>query len=188
MSMIPDGMRTALTGQSVMVLFFAALLTGCGSNSPPGLGVRSTGWSQWARDKPTVPGIDHAAVHIGLYANSPALVVWSDGRGGGFNASWDRTRNAVHYEGAFTSRGGRNVAVHCYTSDGKTGSVTIGEETFELGNGSLFLVASGGTKAAVKQLRRDLSKLGSDPEGLQANAKADSEIKAFFEQQRAAEP
>jgi hypothetical protein len=54
-------MTTAITGQSVMVLFFAALLTACGSNSPPGWGVRSTGWSQCARDKPTVPGLDRAA-------------------------------------------------------------------------------------------------------------------------------
>jgi hypothetical protein len=181
-------MKTAITGQSVMVLFYSALLTGCGSNSPPGLGVRSAGWSQWARDKSTVPGIDHAAVHIGLYADSPALVVWSDGRGGGFDAGWDRSRRAVHYGGTFTSRGGRNVVVHCDTSDGKTGPVTIGGETFELGNGSLFIVASSGTKAVVKQLRRDLSKLGSDSEGFRANATTDSEIKAFFEQQRAIEP
>jgi hypothetical protein len=68
-------MKTAINGQSIIVLLFAPLLTGCGSNSPPGLGVRSTGWSLWARDKPTVPGIDRASVHIGLYANSPALVV-----------------------------------------------------------------------------------------------------------------
>ena len=188
MSMIPGGMRTAITGQSVIVLLFASLLTGCGSNSPPALGVRSAGWSQFTADKPTVPGIDRAAVRIGLYANSPVLVVWSDGGGGGFDASWDRTRKAVHYEGTFTSRGGRNVAVHCYTSDGKTGPVTIGDETFELGSGSLFLVASNGTKTVVKQLRRDLSKLGSDSEGFQANAMADSEIKAFFEQQRTVEP
>jgi hypothetical protein len=94
----------------------------------------------------------------------------------------------VHYEGAFTLKGGRNVAVHCYTSDRKTGPVTIGDETYELGNGSLFLVATSGTKAVVKQLRRDLSKLGSDSEGFQANAMTGSEIKAFFEQPRAVEP
>jgi hypothetical protein len=181
-------MRATFTGRSVMVLLFAPLLTGCGSNSPPALGVRSAGWSQFTADKPTVPGIDHAAIHIGLYANSPALVVWSDGQDGSYNASWDRTRNAVHYEGTFTSRGGRNVAVHCYTSDGRTGPVTIGDETFELSDGSLFLVATDGTKAVVKQLRRDLSKLGSDSEEFRANAMADSEIKAFFEQQRAVEP
>jgi hypothetical protein len=181
-------MKMAIHGQSVFVLLFAALLFGCGSNSPPGLGVRSVGWSQWARDKPTEPGIDHADVRIGLYADTPVLVVWSDGQGGSFNASWDRTRNAVHYEGAFRSRGGRNVAVQCYTSDGKTGSVTIGDETFELGNGSLFLVASSGTKTVVKQLRRDLSKLGTDSDGYHANATTDDEIKTFFEQPGGVEP
>ena len=66
MSMIPGGMRTAITGQSVIVLLFASLLTGCGSNSPPGLGVRSTSWGRLTADKPTVPGIDRAAVRIGL--------------------------------------------------------------------------------------------------------------------------
>ena len=95
---VPPTMKTAITGQSVIVLLSAALLTGCGSNSPPGWGVRTVDWSQLTADKPTVPGIDRAAVRIGLYANSPVLVVWSDGQGGGFNASWDRTRNAVHYE------------------------------------------------------------------------------------------
>jgi hypothetical protein len=181
-------MKTAIIVLAVGVLLFAALLIVRRSNSPPELGVRSTGWSQWTRDKPTVPGIDHAAVHIGLYANSPVLVVWSDCQGGGFNASWDRTRKAVHYEGTLTSRGRRIVAVHCYTSDGKTGPVTIDDETFELSNGSLFLVTYSGTKTVVKQLRRDLSKLGSDSEAFRASAMTDSEIRAFFEQPRAVEP
>jgi hypothetical protein len=181
-------MKTAIIVLAISVLLVAALLCGCGSNSPPAWGVRTVDWSKSTADEPTMPGIDHADVRIGLYANSPTLVVWSDGQGGSFSASWDRTRKAVHYEGAFTSRGGLNVAVHCYTSDGKTGSVTIGDETFELGSGSLFLVASNGTKTVVKQLRRDLSKLGSDSAGFQANAMTDSEIKAFFEQPRAVEP
>ena len=181
-------MKSAIIVLAVSVLLFAAMLIARGAKSPPGLGVRSTSWSRLTADKPTVPGIDRAAVRIGLYANSPVLVVWSDGGGGGFDASWDWTRKAVHYEGTFTSRGGRDLAVHCYTSDGKTGSVTIGDETFELGNGSLFLLSSSGTKTVVKQLRRDLSKLGSDSEGFQTNAMADAEIKAFFEQPCAVEP
>jgi hypothetical protein len=181
-------MKMAIVGESVIVLLVAAQLTGCGSNSPGGWGVRSVDWSQSTADKPTVPGIDHAQVRTGLYANTPVLVVWSDGQQGGFNASWDRTRKAVQYQGTFTSRGGRNVSVHCYTSDGKTGPVAIGDETFELGNGSLFLVASSGPKTVVKQLKRDLSKLGSDSEGLRAIAITDVEIKAFFEQPRPVEP
>ncbi len=130
-----DQMAGRIYGQSVIVLLFAPLLTGCGSNSPGGWGVRTIDWSHSTADKPTVPGIDQAAVCIGFYANSPVLVVWSDGRGGGFIASWDQTRKPIHYEGAFTSRGRRNLTVNCYTSDGKTGSVTIGNETFQLANG-----------------------------------------------------
>jgi hypothetical protein len=64
----------------------------------------------------------------------------------------------------------------------------IGNETFELGNGSLFLVRSSGTRTVVRQLRRDLSKFGSDSEGYRANAMTDLEIKAFFERPRAVEP
>jgi hypothetical protein len=52
MSMIHGGMRMAITGQSVVVLLFAALLTGSGSNSPGGWGVRSVEWSQSTTDKP----------------------------------------------------------------------------------------------------------------------------------------
>jgi hypothetical protein len=142
-------MKSAMTGQLVIALFIAALLAGCGSNSPPGLGVRSAGWTQCTRDKTTMPGTDHAAVHIGVYANKPALVLRTDGQGGSFDASWDRTRKAVHYEGAFTSRGERKVAVQCCTIDGKTGPVMIGDETFELGNGSLFLLVSCQTRTVV---------------------------------------
>jgi hypothetical protein len=36
MSMIPGGMRTAFTGQSVIVLIFAPPLAVCRSNSPGG--------------------------------------------------------------------------------------------------------------------------------------------------------
>jgi hypothetical protein len=181
-------MKMAIYGQSVIVLLFASLLTGCGFKVQGGWGVRTVDWSKMTAGKPTVPGIDHADVRIGLYANSPVLVVWSDGKGGGFNASWDRTGKAVHYEGTFTSRGGRNVAVQCYTSDGKTGSVTIGDATFELGSGSLFLVATSGTKTMVRQLRRDLSKLGADSVGFRATAMTDEAIKAFFEHRSAVEP
>jgi hypothetical protein len=181
-------MRAAIAGQSVSVLLVAPLLPGCGPNSPRGWGVRALDWSQSTPDKPTVPGIDHAAVRIGSYGNSPAWVVWSDGRGGNFDASWDEARKAVHYEGDFASREGREIAVECFTSDGKTGAVTIGDEAFELGNGSLFLVASSGPKTMVKQLKRDLSKLRSDSEWFKANATSDAEIKAFFEQPRTPEP
>jgi hypothetical protein len=181
-------MKAAIAGQSLLVFLFAPLLLGCGSSSPQGWGVRVVDWSQSTPGTPTVPGIDDAAVRIGLYGNRPILVVWYGGGGGGFEAGWDGTRKAVHYKGDFASREGQKLAVECFTSDGKTGAVTIGGETFELGNGSLFLVAPGGTKTLVKQLRRDPSKLGSDSEGFKAYAKSEAEIKAFFEKPRRSEP
>lgn len=85
--------------------------------------------------------------------------------------------------GEQTSADGRKLEWYCETSDGKTGSVKINGQAYELGQGSLFLVATKGAELRVLQLKRDtLSlKVGNDPkDGLERLIRGDEEIGPFF--------
>jgi hypothetical protein len=64
-------------------------------------------------------------------------------------------------------------------ADGKTGTVRIDDQDFDLENGSLLLIETSGPKPAVKQLQGQTLK--PDREFLKKIAVEDAEINAFFE-------
>ncbi len=88
---------------------------------------------------------------------------------------------------------GQTVALTCYTPDGTTGKVAIGERTFDLAQGGLFLVSTCGSEVLVMQAQ--LAKLNLKPVGmrtmedmseelLRRTAKSDTDIGAFFRKAR----
>jgi hypothetical protein len=173
-------MITFLAARRVVLVSVACLVAGCSGNvGPGGWGTHVVTWSESNVGEERVPGIDQASVHFGLCGGANALVIWSDG-GGSFGAGWDKSRNAVKYEGVFTARDGRKYRVECFTADGKTGPVTIDGQAFELRDGSFFLVAGRGPRAVVKQLRRELP--AAETDSLRELAENDPEIKSFFEE------
>jgi hypothetical protein len=173
-------MNTSLAAGRVMIVSVACLIAACDSYvRSGGWGARVVTWSERKAGEESVPGIDEAAVNFGVYGDGYALVIWSDG-GGSFGTSWDKSRNAVKYEGGFTARDGRKYAVECLTADGRTGSVTIDGQAFQLEDGSFFLVAGRSPRATVKQLRREMPQAEKD--SLRDLAENDPEIKSFFEE------
>jgi len=70
----------------------------------------------------------------------------------------------------------------CETADGVTGTVTIGEEKFDLAKGKFFHVAFDGKKPQIKQLMVDMAKYdegATTEERLLAAAKTAREIGPF---------
>jgi hypothetical protein len=162
---------------TTLLLAMTLALVGCRSDAQPGWGVRVMDWSVSTPERSGVPGIDTVSVRVGTYGPMPALVIWSD-IGGGFDASWDKTRNAVKYAGRYSTRAGREFVAEGYTADGTSGPVTIDGQNFDLQAGALFLVATSGEKTVVKQLKRDGLRL--EKETFEGMARTDDEVKAFF--------
>ena len=88
------------------------------------------------------------------------------------------------FEGTLAS-----VQITCQTTDGKTGTVTLGSETFQLEQGALFLISKNGPAPTIKQMK--LARLNLKPEGtltlaqmthdyFRNLAKSDPDIQAFW--------
>jgi hypothetical protein len=164
--------------RNITVTAWACVLTsGCGRapapvnpdvGGPNGL----ITWMPAGNDNP-VPGIDQGTVyHLGR-----TFVLWSDAGGGGTTSSTNV--QGVKCQGSLLGHGGR-VEFICETSDGKTGLVTISEVAYDLAKGNVFLLSTGGERAQVKQLKRDLSKLKFERAELEALARNDPDIAGFF--------
>lgn len=123
-------------------------------------------------------------------SQDPVFLVWAGESGGGQIAGktdvspTNTTQRIDKYEGTLAG-----VAVTCQTADGKTGTVTIGTQSFDLEKGALFLVSRNGSDVALKQMK--LSKLNLQPEGaltleqlthghFQKLAESDSDIREFW--------
>jgi hypothetical protein len=165
--------------KSFATVFVCVVASGCRppANSSPDLG-GPTGTITWAppagKENP-LPGIDHGNVyHLGA-----AFVVWCDAVGGGGGNSSSNSQG-IKCQGTLFGRDGRRVEFTCETKDGKTGRAEINGQTFELGNGNLFVVATDRERPRVKQLKRDLSALKFEREPLEAFGRNDAEIVGFF--------
>jgi hypothetical protein len=156
------------------------LLAGCTrqpGSSVPDLGGPSGAitWSASAQKEKPLPGIDEASI----YYEGTAFVVWSDFDRGSAGSS-SGNMEGVKGQGRLMSRDTRRVEFHFETKDGKTGPVTIDGAKYDLANGGLFLVSVKGGQVQVKQLKRDMRNLKFERESLEAFARNDPEIVAFF--------
>ena len=68
----------------------------------------------------------------------------------------------------------------CETADGRSGSITINGERFDLAKGNVFLVSTEGF-GKVSQVSRDFSALELKHESFADLAKNDEEIRKFVE-------
>lgn len=134
------------------------------------------------------------AFAMGLRYQEPEFAVWVGGSGsgelGGKFSGGDEIVNPAppqpicKFEGSLLG-----VALECRTTGGKSGTIKIGTETFQLERGALFLVSTSGAKPQVRQMA--LTKLNLQPEGpllsgdgvgdyLRELAKTDPEIQRFW--------
>ena len=175
----------------VLLVAAAGLLTAAGcSNKPPpspassnSIGGGQYEWHSFKELKPEA-GLDEAQASFGTWGNAAsgsglAFVILSDVVG----PSKVETKSSGKISGQQRSTDGRQVDWQCDTSDGKTGTVTLNGQVYDLAQGSLFLVSTKGTEARMLQLKRDTMKLkvGNDPKvTLESLIKGDEEIGPFF--------
>jgi hypothetical protein len=195
-------MRTVKTSFLYSLLLVALLmLSACQrSQSPsPGVGVWGpTSYTFPAADagKGPLPGVEQGSIAIGLCyqgatSSVPAFAVWV-GEGGGGTISGRTevlTETPLQRVCAFTGTLA-GVSVECQTTDGKTGTIKIAGESFQLEQGALFLVVTTAAKPVIKQM--PFARLNLKPEtypsieSLRALAGIDSDIRAFWQPQASA--
>ena len=170
----------SLVKSLVATAWACMLVSGCGRTprpASPDLGGPSgiITWSSSAGEGNPLPGIDQGSVyHLGT-----AIVLWSDASGGGGGSSTSSVQG-VECQGSLFARDRRRVEFRCETKDAKTGQVTIDGVTYDLTDGNLFLVSTAGDQSQVKQLKRSLTELKFEREGLEAFGKNDPDIAGFF--------
>ena len=172
--------RMAATAGVFVLLFGASWLAGCGTSSSPsgGAGDGSVSWLRFKEINPKA-GIDEAEASYGMWGDGMAFVILSDVVGSSGARSSGGTGQPSRYRGYQESPDGRKVEWQCETPDGKTGTITISGQSYDLAQGSLFLVATKGGGSRVLQLKRDTLKL-TGQERLEHLLKDDTDVGQFF--------
>ena len=175
------------------------LVVGCGRGAPappgpaakpaalPAVSVSRTGWGWEQHDQPSLlPGIDYASIVYYSWDDDIALAIWTDGHKDPSGMS--KTRQQLW--GKFEFENGRTVVEYdCSTSDGKTGTLTLHDQSLDLSKGWLILVSTSDGYTRIKQISQSAfrRKKGANAAPLQiqinehfANMKDDSSIVEFF--------
>lgn len=169
--------RYGLIGMSVCLA-----LTGCGvgggttvfTGGPNG----TTNWSE-PLDAGKASPFDSGTV---CYAGT-TVVVWVNESVKGSGMKVNHGHDGIRLEGYLRFADEKRVEVKGESKDGKSGTVTIAAQRFELADGNLFLVVGPSDRPRVKQLNRDLSGVDfKDRKSLQAFGTADTDMTAFFTQ------
>jgi hypothetical protein len=155
----------------VAVLLLGGLvgLAGCGQNPVPPQRPANTDTGG--------NSVGGTGPRYGTWDGKLAVVVWfdTDDSSQGFAGEG----HTAAYQGVFAPVDGRRFDWRCRTSDGKTGTLVIDGQHYELAKGALFLVSTKGGKTAVQQLSRDLAPFNPDKKGLERLAKEDLDVARF---------
>jgi hypothetical protein len=159
----------------VSVLIAASLMTGCAAISDifARRELTTTGYSQT-----TEQGEQHDTLTSAKYKGQLFLLLLVKDTSGFIGSS-----QGSRMSGQFYSRQGVEVLRWtCDSPDGKTGSVSVGAETFDLAKGGLFLVDPGQGKAVTQQLLVDMAQFQSDDigENLKAIAPSHPQLATFL--------
>lgn len=146
-------------------LGLVALMIGCDFTPPIAVNLADYEGHSWT--DPTgqgTPGIDFGAVTAVTLRTSHEdeirVIFWSDlpaGRAGSSELAGPVMvgggSGRARYAGGHADTDGRKVGFRAETSDGRTATLTIGEETFSSEDGKFFLISSQGERPVVKQLK-----------------------------------
>jgi hypothetical protein len=168
----------------VTSVLLAVLVAGCGKPAParPGLSLGgpsgSSLWVDGANPK-AVPGLDAGA----CYYKGKLLLFWADdvaSSGGGGSESSGEVRG----DGQFVTTAGRTVGFKYHITGEKTGAVVIDGVEYDLARGNVFLVKTGGARAVVRQIDKDLSGVNLDTPDFRVIGRSDPKIAEFFQPPR----
>jgi hypothetical protein len=187
-------MRTRSTTRGLDCLALAACLAlwlaGCGFQSSPVVTKSANATVTWAKnDASGVAGIDFAGVNVDLYER-PILgetvvlvwagfhpVQWESGGQGGVSDGRDTFRANSMMESIVP---GKRIQCEVTFHRDDPGTLTMGDERFDLSHGTLFLVSLAKGKPVIRQLKRNWSGAQLSESALKEAARNDSEINRFF--------
>jgi hypothetical protein len=107
-----------------------------------------------------IPGFDQGSVEILSVGDKVAFAICTDFKGAGSDPRQGRN-DGVLEEGEGPSH--RRVKWRAKSPDGKTGTLVINEETYDLSKGTLFLASTEGGQTRVTQLDKDLTFVSAKP-------------------------
>ena len=163
------------------ILASTLFLLGCGGPSPPrGSGAGFIAWERFGEINPKA-GIDKAHANYGVWKDDGlAFLILTDFVGSSRDRSSGKGTGPEKYKGQHKAPDGQKVEWQCETADGKTGKMIINGSSYELSNGSLFLVSTRGGKVEVRQVQRDLLKVKPDQESVEKLVKDEADVGSFF--------
>jgi hypothetical protein len=135
----------------------------------------------------TPPGADAAGGGLGQaryvflrWKEGLTIMIWHDILGSGEGKGSGSTTDPVYrYRGYAESLDGGRFDWEVQTLDGKTALFWIDDTSYDLSDGTLFIVTTQDGKTEVKQLHRDLSGVQTDRESIIAFAQNDPDIIKF---------
>jgi len=168
----------------VKLRLFVAVLIGCGW--PLLCGCRDAAWPgtthaiPWTNSQEdAVPGVDSGFLLCKTHGKDFLFLIWTDSRN---PCTWTETAvgSALKGTGELKMQEAQPLKFELEAHDPNVGWITFDGVKYDFAAGNLFLVSTIGPKATIKQLKRDISNLKLDPEGLRAFASSDAEISAYF--------
>jgi len=155
---------------ALIFLAVALLLatSGCARTTPPGPG---TAYGQF----------EGAGYLYCRWEQGLRLMIWHDATDATSTGSGSITDPTYRVEGRAVSPGGAPVEWTIETSDGQTAQFTLNGASYDLAEGTTFLVRTSGGSIQVEQLQRDLSDVQLERESILAFAQADPDIARFIE-------
>jgi hypothetical protein len=108
-----------------------------------------------------------------------SVVIWSDLQGKGGNTSRSGLFGS-RCEGFFSSADGRRIDWEWDAPKEKGGDFQINGTSYDLANGTLFLVSTKGGKVRITQLDVDLSRVKPGKEGFEVFAKTEPKVAQFI--------
>lgn len=124
--------------------------------------------------------LDGTQFTFGTWGDGKAVLVWSALPA--VSTGSETTPQRAGFSGEHWGPDGEQIQWNCTTSDGRTGTVAINGDRYELGEGSLFLVGVEGDETTVVQLDRDTLQLTDENiiDTLKDWMANDGEVSAFF--------
>jgi hypothetical protein len=108
--------------------------TSASKSKTPDVRVAVAGWATpEGAETAIVPGIDYASIIYFVWDGDVALAIWTDGT---------EQPTAIYKNPPVLSGRISEVSFNCQTEDGKIGSLTVGDQNVNLGDGWLVLLAS----------------------------------------------
>lgn len=157
------------------------VVPGCGQvHSDFGVKTREASWND---SLDGIFGIDRASVSVVTLKSGKheeaSFVVWSDVMG--YSARGSSSRTSASYESVCLSGDGKGMHFRGAVSQGRPVTIQIAGTSYDLKQGTVFLVAARGTSPKVLQLDMDPGLFGSNREQLRELARSTDPIRTFFE-------